>query len=229
MLESLREEVLDANLALPAHGLVTLTWGNASGFDRERELMVIKPSGIAYEALSADDLVVVDLDANVVAGERRPSSDTLTHLALYRAFREIGGVVHTHSRWATSWAQAEREIPVLGTTHADLTADPIPLTRPLTKDEVASGYEAATGTVLIEAISDRSAAEVPCALVRGHAPFCWGPTVAAAVEAAVVLEEVARMALLTTLLDPMAGPLDAAVRHKHFQRKHGSAAYYGQH
>lgn len=228
MLDALREEVLAANLALPAHGLVTLTWGNASGIDRDQGLMVIKPSGVAYEAMSASDLVVVDLDGNVVEGERRPSSDTPTHVALYRAFEEIGGIVHTHSTWATSWAQAQREIPLLGTTHADLSPHPIPLTRQLTADEVGSDYEGSTGEVIIETVRDFGAAEMPCVLLRGHAPFCWGSSPAAAVDHAVTLEEVARMALLTTLLEPAASPLDEAVRNKHFERKHGPRAYYGQ-
>ncbi len=228
MLDALREEVLAANLALPAHGLVTLTWGNASGIDRDRGLMVIKPSGVAYDAMSALDLVVVDLDGNVIEGERRPSSDTPTHVALYRAFEEIGGIVHTHSTWATSWAQAQREIPLLGTTHADLSPHPIPLTRQLTADQVASDYEGSTGEVIIETVREFGAAEMPCVLLRGHAPFCWGPSPAAAVDTAVTLEEVARMALLTTLLEPGAAPLDDAVRNKHFERKHGPRAYYGQ-
>ncbi len=228
MLETLRQEVLAANLALPARGLVTLTWGNASGIDRERELMVIKPSGVAYDEMRAEDLVVVDLEGNVVEGERRPSSDTPTHVALYRAFEEIGGIVHTHSTWATSWAQAQREIPLLGTTHADLSPHPIPLTRQLTADEVASDYEGSTGAVIIETVRELGAAEVPCVLLRGHAPFCWGSSPMTAVDNAVTLEEVARMALLTTVLEPNAPPLDAAVRSKHFERKHGPRAYYGQ-
>jgi L-ribulose-5-phosphate 4-epimerase len=227
-LEGLREEVLAANLALPAHGLVTLTWGNASGVDRERGLVAIKPSGVSYDGLSAADIVVVDLEGNVVDGDRRPSTDTPTHLALYRAFDGIGGIVHTHSTWATSWSQAQREIPLLGTTHADLCAHPIPLTRALTEEEIDEDYEGNTGVVLIETIAERGPAELPCALVRGHAPFCWGSSPAAAVENAATLEEVARMALLTTMLEPGAPPLDAAVREKHHQRKHGPRAYYGQ-
>jgi L-ribulose-5-phosphate 4-epimerase len=228
MLDELRQRVLAANLALPAYGLVTLTWGNVSGIDRSAELVVIKPSGVAYEAMTIADLVVVDLDGNVVEGSRRPSTDTPTHVALYRAFEQIGGIVHTHSTWATSWAQAQREIPLLGTTHADLCACPIPLTRALSEDEVLREYEGATGTVLIEVIAEHGPLELPCALVRGHAPFCWGPDPERAVEVAVTLEEVARMALLTTLVDPAAGPLDAAVTRKHFERKHGRHAYYGQ-
>jgi L-ribulose-5-phosphate 4-epimerase len=227
-LQALREEVLAANLALAAHGLVTLTWGNASGIDRERGLVAIKPSGVSYQVLEASDLVVVDLDGAIVEGERRPSTDTPTHLALYRAFEHIGGIVHTHSTWATAWAQAQREIPLLGTTHADLCAHPIPLTRGLSQDEVQRDYEGSTGTVLIEAVAELGPEELPCALVRGHAPFCWGDGPAKAVENAVTLEEVAKMALLSTLLDPAAMPLPEVLREKHHQRKHGPEAYYGQ-
>jgi L-ribulose-5-phosphate 4-epimerase len=227
-LADLRASVLAANLGLVSHGLVTLTWGNASGIDRELGLVAIKPSGISYEALGAEDLVVLDLDGNVVAGERSPSTDTPTHLALYRAFDAIGGVVHTHSTWATTWAQSGREIPLLGTTHADLSAHPIPVTRGLTADEVATDYEGATGTVLIEAIGERGADEVPAALVRGHAPFCWGADANAALEHAVALEQVAQMALFTSLLEREAVPLDDWVRDKHYNRKHGPDAYYGQ-
>ena len=222
------EEVLRANCALPANGLAPLTWGNASGIDREAGLVAIKPSGVAYDELSGEDIVIVDLDGNVVGGERRPSTDTPTHLVVYRAFEEIGGIVHTHSTWSVAWAQAGREIPLLGTTHADLCAHPIPLTRALTEEEVAGDYEAATGQVLVETIAQKSPAELPCALVRGHAPFCWAATPTKAVEVAVTLEEVARMALLTTLLEPTAEPLQDAVRDKHHERKHGPQAYYGQ-
>jgi len=225
---SLREEVLAANVALPAHGLVTLTWGNASAIDRSTGLVAIKPSGVPYAELTAADLVVVDLDGNIVDGSRRPSIDTPTHLALYGAFDGIGAIVHTHSTWATVWAQAQREIPLLGTTHADLSPHPIPLTRQLTAAEIDADYERSTGTVLIEVIQEHGPAETPCALVRGHAPFCWGATVAAAVESAVTLEEVARMALFTMLLDADVPPLAGAVRGKHFTRKHGPHAYYGQ-
>lgn len=228
MLEELRERVLAANRALPEHGLVKLTSGNASGIDREHGLVAIKPSGVRYETLTAGDLVIVDLDGNVIAGERRPSTDTATHLALYRAFEHIGGIVHTHSTWATAWAQAHREIPLLGTTHADLSPHPIPLTRPLTQDEIDGDYEGATGDALVEAVAEHGPAEVPCALVRGHAPFCWAADPAAAVEVAVNLEEVARTALLTTLLDPEVAPLAQALRDKHHRRKHGPRAYYGQ-
>jgi len=224
----LREEALAANLALVTHGLVTLTWGNASALDRDAGVVAIKPSGVAYEMLTAADMVVLDLDGDIVEGSGRPSTDAPTHLALYRAFAEIGGIVHTHSTWATAWAQAGREIPLLGTTHADLCAHPIPLTRQLTDAEVAGDYEAATGAVLIERVSELGPAELPCALVRGHAPFCWGPSAAKAVEHAVTLEEVARIAVLTELVAPGAGPLEEAIRRKHFERKHGPRAYYGQ-
>jgi L-ribulose-5-phosphate 4-epimerase len=227
-LDALREEVLAANLALPKHGLVTLTWGNVSGIDRAAGVVVIKPSGVSYESMRASDMVAVDLDGNVVEGEHKPSTDTPTHVALYRAFEEIGGIVHTHSTWATAWAQAQRPIPLLGTTHADLCPHPIPVTRQLTPDEVDSDYEGETGTVIIETVTSHGPDELPCVLVRGHAPFCWGATVAKAVETAVTLEQVARMALLTTMLEPGAVPLDEHVRQKHYLRKHGPGAYYGQ-
>jgi L-ribulose-5-phosphate 4-epimerase len=225
---TLREQVLEANLSLRAHGLVTLTWGNVSGIDRDSRLVAIKASGVPYEAMTTEDVVVVDLDGNQVEGERRPSIDTPSHLALYRAFDAIGGIVHTHSTWATAWAQAEREIPILGTTHADLCPGPIPLTRALTEAEIDRDYEAATGMALVEAVGDRDYEEVPAVLVRGHGPFCWAEDPAAAVERAATLEEVARLALLTTILEPDAGPLASAIRDKHFTRKHGPQAYYGQ-
>ena len=222
------EQVLAANRALPEHGLVTLTWGNASGIDRNAGLVAIKASGVTYAEMTAADIVVVDLDGRRVQGEQRPSTDTPTHLALYRAFAEIGGIVHTHSTWATAWAQARREIPVLGTTHADLTAHPIPLTRELNAQEIAADYELATGGAVVEALAGRSPLELPCALVIGHAPFCWAASPAAAVEVAVTLEQVAHIALLTDLLAQGGAGLDDAIRDKHFQRKHGPDAYYGQ-
>ncbi len=228
MLADLVEEVLEANRALHAHDLVTLTWGNASGIDRGEGLVVIKPSGVAYQDMAATDMVVVDLEGTVVSGERRPSIDTPSHVALYRAFEEVGGVVHTHSTWATAWAQAEREVPLLGTTHADLSPHAIPLTRALTEQEVREEYEEATGRTLVEVVGERRPLEVPCALARGHGPFCWGENVSAALENALTLEAVARMALLTVLLSPDADPLSGALRDKHFQRKHGPHAYYGQ-
>jgi L-ribulose-5-phosphate 4-epimerase len=228
MLDTLRHQVLEANLSLRAYGLVTLTWGNVSGIDRERGLVVIKPSGVPYEAMTADDMVVVGLGGDQVEGSGRPSTDTPTHLELYRALDAIGAVAHSHSTWATAWAQAEREIPILGTTHADLCPGPIPLTRPLTDEEVAEDYEASTGRVLVEAVGDRDSEEVPCVLVRGHGPFCWAGDPAAAVETSVTLEEVARLALLTSILDPAVAPLADAIRDRHFSRKHGPQAYYGQ-
>jgi L-ribulose-5-phosphate 4-epimerase len=220
--------VLTANRALLDHGLVKLTSGNVSGIDRDRGLIVIKPSGVAYEDLTVDEMVVVDLDGNVVQGDRRPSTDTPTHLVLYRALEGIGAIVHTHSTWATAWAQAQREIPLLGTTHADLCAHPIPVTRPLAPEEIDSDYERATGNALVEAVSELGTAELPAALVRGHAPFCWGMDPSDAVKTAVSLEEVARVALLTTLLEPSVAPLADALRDKHHDRKHGPQAYYGQ-
>lgn len=228
MLEELRQQVLEANLALPRHGLVTLTWGNVSAIDRERGLVAIKASGVSYDAMTADDMVLVDLDGNQVNGARRPSTDTPTHLELYRSLEQIGGIVHTHSTSATAWAQAEREIPILGTTHADLCPGPVPLTRDLTEEEIGQGYEAATGRVIVEAMVGRSAEEVPAVLVRGHGPFCWAKDPLKAVENAVTLEEVARLAHLTTALDPDIGPLADAIRNVHFLRKHGPHAYYGQ-
>jgi L-ribulose-5-phosphate 4-epimerase len=229
MLEELRERVLVANLSLDLHGLVTLTWGNVSGVDRQAGVLVIKPSGVAYSEMTATDMVVVSLDnGDVLEGKSRPSTDTPTHLALYREFGKIGGIAHTHSTWATAWAQAQREIPLLGTTHADLSPHPIPLTRALTAGEVRDDYEGATGAVLIEAVRERGPGEVPCALARGHAPFCWGRDPQAAVDNAIALEAVARIAFLTTALDPDAASLNDAVREKHHQRKHGPQAYYGQ-
>jgi L-ribulose-5-phosphate 4-epimerase len=228
MLDELRDAVLAANLALPAHGLVKLTWGNVSGIDRARGLVAIKASGVTYDVMTAEDMIVVDLYGQVMQGKRRPSTDTPTHLALYRAFDQIGGIVHTHSTCATAWAQAQREIPIFGTTHADLCPGSIPLTRALTGREIEDDYERATGTALIELIQHYGEQVLPCALVRGHGPFCWAASAAAAVENAVTLEEVAHLALLTTGLDPQATPLDAAVRDKHFERKHGPNAYYGQ-
>jgi L-ribulose-5-phosphate 4-epimerase len=220
----MREAVLAANLALPAHGLVTLTWGNVSGIDRERGLVAIKPSGVPYESMTVADIVLVDLDGNVVEGELRPSTDTPTHLELYRAYERIGGIVHTHSPWASAWAQAEREIPVLGTTHADLSGRPIPLMRALSDTEIAQDYERATGRALVAATTEQDS----CALVRSHGSFAWGESPATAVEAAVTLEQIARLALLTTLLAPDTPPLADALRRKHFERKHGPHAYYGQ-
>lgn len=228
MLEDLKHAVLEANLELPRAGLVSLTWGNVSGRDPETGLVVIKPSGVPYASMKADDLVVVGPGGEVVEGDFRPSTDTPTHLVLYEHLPGIAGVVHTHSTWATAWAQADRAIPVLGTTHADLSHLEIPVTAHLSPEEVAAGYETATGYAVVAAVGGRPPAEVPAVLVSGHGPFCWGTTPEKAVEAAVTLEEVAKMAWLTVGLAPSAPPLEAHIVERHFSRKHGPAAYYGQ-
>jgi len=230
MLEKLKQEVLEANLLLPKHQLVTFTWGNVSGIDREQGLVVIKPSGIPYGELKAEDLVVVDLEGRIVEGGLRPSSDTPTHLALYKAFSQIGGVVHTHSPWATSWAQAGRPIPPLGTTHADYYYGEIPCTRSLTKEEIERAYELETGNVIIETFQNRTInpTAMPGVLVTGHAPFCWGKNAHQAVHNAVVLEEVAKMALQTYQLNLQVQEIDQFLLDKHYLRKHGVHAYYGQ-
>ena len=228
LLKSLREEVLEANLALPKHGLVTFTWGNVSGIDRERGLMVIKPSGVSYEAMKLADMVVVDMDGTVQEGDLRPSSDTPTHLALYRHYAKLGGIVHTHSTHATGWAQAGRAIPAFGTTHADYFYGDIPCSRPLSEKEVSEAYELNTGAVIIETLGERNPLEMPGILVSEHAPFAWGKTPDDAVHNAVVLEEVARMALFTVTLNPAQTPIAKHLLDKHYLRKHGSNAYYGQ-
>lgn len=230
MLEHLKKEVLEANLMLPKHGLVTFTWGNVSGIDREQGLVVIKPSGVKYEELQLEDLVVVDLDGQIIEGSLRPSSDTPTHLVLYREFPNIGGIVHTHSPWATSWAQAGLPIPALGTTHADYYYGEIPCTRGLTKEEIQKAYELETGKVIIEAFETggMEPLSMPGVLVSGHAPFCWGKNASEAVHNAVVLEEVAKMAIHTVQLNPQITPIDQFLLNKHYLRKHGESAYYGQ-
>lgn len=230
MLEKLKQEVLTANLQLPEHGLVTFTWGNVSGIDREKGLVVIKPSGVAYADLKSEDMVVVDLDGNIVEGDLRPSSDTATHLALYKVFSEIGGVVHTHSPWATTWAQASQPIPALGTTHADYFYGEIPVTRPLLQKEVEGAYEMETGNIIIDTFKslDLDPISMPGVLVSGHAPFCWGKSAEEAVHNAVVLEEVAKMAFHTFQLNQQANAIDQFLLDKHYFRKHGSKAYYGQ-
>ncbi|MGK2695209.1 L-ribulose-5-phosphate 4-epimerase [Serratia surfactantfaciens] len=230
MLNELKRQVLAANLSLPAYGLVTFTWGNVSAIDRQSGLVVIKPSGIAYEAMTLEDLVVVDLAGKVREGHRKPSSDTATHLALYRAFADIGGVVHTHSRNATIWAQAGQPIPALGTTHADYFYGDIPCTRPMSEAEIAGDYEGETGKVIIETFNQagRDPQQVPGVLVYSHGPFAWGKSAADAVHNAVVLEEVAIMAMATRQLAPAIAPMQPELLDKHFLRKHGKHAYYGQ-
>ncbi|NQX70135.1 L-ribulose-5-phosphate 4-epimerase [Paenibacillus alba] len=227
-MESLKQAVLEANLDLPTYRLVTFTWGNVSGIDREQGLVVIKPSGVPYEDLKAEDLVVVDLDGKIVEGRLRPSSDTPTHLALYRAFPAIGGIVHTHSPWATSWAQAGRGIPALGTTHADYFYGEVPCTRLMTETEIKGAYELETGNVIIETFKDLDPAMVPSVLVNGHAPFSWGQDPHNAVHNAVVLEEVAKIGYRTFTLNPSSQPMDQTLLDRHFLRKHGASAYYGQ-
>lgn len=227
-LEALRAEVLEANLRLVRQGLVLATFGNASGILREQGLVVIKPSGVAYDVLTAQDLVVTDLQGCIVEGALRPSSDLPTHLALYQAFPSIGGVVHTHSTHATAWAQAYREIPCLGTTHADYFRGAIPVTDPLEPSEIATDYEWNTGRAIVRRFAGIDPMSIPVVLVAGHAPFCWGVTVSEAAHLAVFLEEVARMALMSVALNPAVQPLSDALRDKHFLRKHGAAAYYGQ-
>ena len=228
MLEELKQEVLEANLQLPEYGLVTFTWGNVSGLCRERNLVVIKPSGVSYEGMKAEDMVVVDLDGNVVEGDLKPSSDTPTHLELYKAFPNLGGIVHTHSRWATSFAQAGIALPALGTTHADTFYGDVPITRLLTPEEIAGEYEKETGTVIIECFKDMDPMDIPGVLVHSHGPFSWGKDAKEAVHNAVVLEEVAFMAYHTLQLNPEKGRISQEILDKHYYRKHGANAYYGQ-
>ena len=227
MLEAVKARVLEANLRLPQMGLVTLTWGNVSEIDRETGYVVIKPSGVSYAGLTADDLVVVDLAGNVVEGTLRPSSDTPTHLELYRQFPQIGGITHTHSRWATIFAQCGREIPALGTTHADTFYGAVPCTRPLTEAEIFGEYELQTGSVIVEAFAGKDPAAIPGVLVHSHGPFTWGTNALKSVENSVVLEEAAMMAWHTLMMNPGA-TLQQALLDKHYLRKHGKNAYYGQ-
>ena len=230
MLEKLKQSVYEANMELPRRGLVTYTWGNVSGIDREKGLVVIKPSGVRYEELTPDKLVVLDLDGNVVEGELNPSSDTKTHLELYREFPALGGVVHTHSPCAVAWAQAGRDIPCYGTTHADYFYGPVPCARALTPEEIDEDYERNTGRVIVEEFRARGIepAHVPAVICRSHGPFAWGADAAEAVYHAAVLEEVAHMALLTLAVDADAMPAPQHLQDKHFMRKHGPQAYYGQ-
>ena len=228
MLEELKQKVFEANMQLPKYGLVTFTWGNVSGIDRETGLVVIKPSGVEYDTMKPEDMVVVDLDGKVVEGKYRPSSDTPTHVELYKAFPKVGGIVHTHSSWATSWAQAGRSIPCYGTTHADYMYGEIPCVRNLTQEEIDEGYEKNTGTVIISYFQDRDYEAVPCVLCKNHGPFAWGKDPAEAVHNAVVLEEVAKMAARCELINPHLEPAPQRLLDKHYYRKHGANAYYGQ-
>ena len=230
MLEELKERVLIENLELDKRGLVTYTWGNVSAIDREKGLIVIKPSGVKYEDMKAEDMVIVDLEGNVVEGKYRPSSDTATHIELYLKYTELGGVVHTHSTFATSWAQSCNDIPALGTTHADYFYGDIPCTRRLSELEIERAYEVETGKVIIETIEKRGikAIEVPGIIVASHGPFTWGKTPEEAVHNAVVLEEVAKMAYYTKSINPGIKQADKYLQDKHYLRKHGANAYYGQ-
>jgi L-ribulose-5-phosphate 4-epimerase len=228
MLEALKAEVYEANLDLVRQGLVIYTFGNASGFARQERLLAIKPSGVPYDRMGPDDMVVCDLDGNVVEGRMKPSSDLATHIAIYRAFPGVHGVAHTHSRHATAWAQARRDIPCFGTTHADYFRGPIPVTAPLTPAQIDGDYEWETGQAIVRRFEGMDALEIPAVLVAGHAPFAWGRTPAAAAHNAVLVEYVARMATETLIANPAAEPLADVMRDKHFLRKHGPKASYGQ-
>lgn len=229
MLDSLKQEVYKANLDLVAHGLVIFTWGNVSAIDREKGLVVIKPSGVGYDAMLAEHMVVVDLEGRIVEGTLKPSSDTATHLVLYKAFPSIGGVVHTHSTYATAWAQAGKGIPNIGTTHADYFSSEIPCTRKMNEEEVfgAGGYEKETGTVIIDCFNDKNPVEIPGVLVQNHGPFSWGKDAHDAVHNAVVMEQVAKMAFIAYQVNPGLSMNPLLVK-KHYERKHGPNAYYGQ-
>ena len=230
MLEELKKAVYEANMDLPRYGLVTFTWGNVSGIDRESGLFVIKPSGVEYDQLTPEDMVVMDLDGNKIEGSYRPSSDTATHLELYRAFSKIGGIVHTHSSYATSWAQAGRGIPCYGTTHADYMYGKIPCVRCLTPKEIAEAYEQNTGRLIVEEFvrMEKDPMAVPAVLCKNHGPFTWGKDAREAVHNAVVLEEVAKMAYRTESINPQVKPAPQELQDKHYYRKHGANAYYGQ-
>ncbi len=228
MLENLKEKVLKANLALVKYNLVTFTWGNVSAIDREKGLVVIKPSGVEYDNMTAEDMVVVDLDGNVIEGKWKPSSDTPTHLVLYKNFLNIGGIVHTHSRMATSFAQAGKGIKAFGTTHGDYFYGEIPCTRKMTPEEIASEYEKETGNVIVETFKGKSADDIPAVLVHSHGPFAWGYDADNAVHNAVVLEEIGFMAFNTQVINPNTTPMQQELLDKHYLRKHGKDAYYGQ-
>lgn len=229
MLEELKQAVFEANLLLPKYDLVTFTWGNVSGVDREKGLMVIKPSGVEYDTMRPEDMVVVSLKTGEkVEGDLNPSSDTDTHLVLYNAFPDIGGIVHTHSRWATTFAQAGQGIEALGTTHGDYFYGEIPCTRKMTPEEIGGKYELETGNVIVETFRDKSANDIPAVLVHSHGPFCWGTSPKNAVHNAVVLEELAFMAWHAKMLNPALPPMQQELLDKHYLRKHGANAYYGQ-
>ena len=228
MLENLKKSVLEANLNLQKYSLVTFTWGNASGIDRELGLVVIKPSGVTYDKLKIEDLAVVDLDGNVVEGKLKPSSDTATHLVLYRNYPELGGIVHTHSTWATTWAQATKNVPCFGTTHADTFYGEVPCTRALTEKEIIGDYETETGNVIVETFKNKDISNISGVLVHGHGPFSWGKDAIDAVHNAVILEEVCKMAFNTVMLNQDVVKIDAVLLDKHFLRKHGKNSYYGQ-
>lgn len=230
MLEQLKQQVFEANLNLVKHNLVILTWGNVSGIDRESGLIVIKPSGVKYDNMKIEDMVVVDLEGKVVEGDLNPSSDTATHIELYKKYPEIGGVVHTHSSYGTAWAQAKRDITAYGTTHADTFYGSVPCTRELTREEIEGEYERNTGTVIIETLTERNidVMSVPGIIVSSHAPFTWGKSAADAVQNSVILEEVAKMALNTELINREVGEIPSDLKDKHYFRKHGANAYYGQ-
>jgi L-ribulose-5-phosphate 4-epimerase len=228
MLETLKQQVLEANLLLPKYGLVTMTWGNVSGIDRDAGFVVIKPSGVKYEGMKAEDMVIVDMEGNIVEGKLNPSSDTPTHLELYKAFQNIGGIVHTHSRWATSFAQAGKPIVATGTTHADYFFGKIPCSRKLTPDEISRNYEQETGKVIVEIFTKLDPDAMPAVLFNSHGPFCWGKSPEKAVETAVVLEEIAFMQYHALGLNPQLGPMQTELLEKHYLRKHGKDAYYGQ-
>lgn len=227
MLENLKKKVYEANISLKSEGLITLSWGNVSQIDRKHSLVVIKPSGVPYDTMTPDDMVVVDLEGNVVEGELSPSSDLPTHLQLYRGFPEIGGVTHTHSRWATIFAQAHSRVPMLGTTHADTFFGDVPCTRTLSPEEIFSEYEKNTGVVILEAFKDISPMDIPAVLVASHGPFTWGKDAQDSVKNAIVLEEVAMMAWHTLSMSPDAA-FQRELAEKHYYRKHGPNAYYGQ-
>lgn len=228
MLEKLKEQVYEQNMELPRHGLITYTWGNVSGIDREQGLFVIKPSGVDYERLTPDDMVVIDLAGNKIEGRYKPSVDTDTHLILYRQFPQIGGIVHTHSPWATSWAQAGRSIPCYGTTHADYFYGEIPCVRNLTTEEINGRYEYNTGLVIVEALKNTDVMAIPAVLCKNHGPFTWGKTPEEAVHNAVVLEELAKMAARTEQINPQVKPAPQSIMDRHYYRKHGANATYGQ-